>query len=91
MIGCFISRILLQYYSQYFVNSPVFFMPKLRTKSAVKKRFNLTASGNLLATQANKKHFMRRRTKSQLRKLRGTTILEGQQVKNVKKFFIPYL
>jgi len=65
-------------------------MPKLKTKSAVKKRFSLTASGKLKATQAGKQHFMRRRTKSQLRNLRGMTILEGQEAKNIVKFFLPY-
>ncbi|QEK39883.1 50S ribosomal protein L35 [Candidatus Sneabacter namystus] len=63
-------------------------MPKLKNSSSVKKRFNLTASGKIKATQANKKHFMRRRTKSQLRNQRGTTILEGNQVKNLKRFFM---
>lgn len=65
-------------------------MPKLKTKSAVKKRFKLTASGKVLASQAGKQHFMRRRTKAQLRNLRGTTVLEGQDAKNIKKFFLPY-
>jgi large subunit ribosomal protein L35 len=65
-------------------------MPKLRTNSGAKKRFSLTASGRLKAAQANKKHGMRKRTKAQLRNLRGTTILEGSQVNNVKRFFLPY-
>jgi len=65
-------------------------MPKLKTKSAVKKRFKITASGKLKVTQAGKQHFMRHRTKSQLRNLRGTTILEGQEAKNIIKFFLPY-
>jgi large subunit ribosomal protein L35 len=65
-------------------------MPKLKTKSAVKKRFKITASGKLRATQAGKQHFMRHRTKSQLRNLRGTTILEGQEAKNIIKYFMPY-
>jgi large subunit ribosomal protein L35 len=65
-------------------------MPKLKTKSAVKKRFKLTATGKVVATQAGKKHFMRRRTKSQLRNLRGTTIICGQEASNLKKFFLPY-
>lgn len=65
-------------------------MPKLKTKSAVKKRFKLTATGKVVGTQAGKKHFMRRRTKAQLRNLRGTTILCDQDAKNVKKFFLPY-
>jgi large subunit ribosomal protein L35 len=65
-------------------------MPKLKTSSAAKKRFSLTSSGKLKSSQANKKHLMRHKSKSQLRDLRGTTILEGKQVKNVKRFFIPY-
>jgi len=62
----------------------------MKTKSAVKKRFRLTSSGKLVASQANKSHFMRRRAKDQIRDLRGTTVLEGQQVKNTKRFFMPY-
>lgn len=65
-------------------------MPKLKTKSAVKKRFKLTATGKVVAGQAGKKHFMRRRSKSQLRNLRGTTILCNQDAKNIIKFFLPY-
>lgn len=65
-------------------------MPKLKTKSAVKKRFKLTATNKVIATQAGKKHFMRHRTKSQLRNLRGTTILRNEDAKNVIKYFLPY-
>jgi large subunit ribosomal protein L35 len=65
-------------------------MPKLKTKSSVKKRFKLTSTGKVVASQAGKKHFMRRRTKAQLRNLRGTTILSGQEAQNLKKFFLPY-
>ena len=65
-------------------------MPKLKTKSAVKKRFKLTATGKVIASQSGKKHFMRRRSKSQLRNLRGTTILCDQDAKNLKKYFLPY-
>lgn len=65
-------------------------MPKLKTKSGVKKRFKLTATGKVIATQAGKNHFMRRRTKSQLRNLRGTTILCDQDAKNIVKYFLPY-
>lgn len=65
-------------------------MPKLKTKSAVKKRFKITASGLVKAGQAGKQHFMRRRTKAQLRNLRGTEVLCPQDAKNIKKFFLPY-
>lgn len=65
-------------------------MPKLKTKSGVKKRFKLTATGKVIASQSGKQHFMRRRTKSQLRNLRGTTILCDSDAKNLIKFFLPY-
>lgn len=65
-------------------------MPKMKTKSAVKKRFKLTASGKLKASQAGKKHLLRNRSKAQLRNLRGTTILCSQDAKRIKKHFLPY-
>lgn len=65
-------------------------MPKMKTKSAVKKRFKLTASGKVKASQAGKQHFMRNRTKAQLRNLRGTTILAPCDAKNLVKYFLPY-
>ncbi|MDF2965708.1 MAG: rpmI [Rickettsiaceae bacterium] len=65
-------------------------MPKLKTHSSVKKRFSLTATGKVRGTQAGKNHMMRRRTKAQIRNLRGTTILCPQDAKNIIKFFLPY-
>lgn len=65
-------------------------MPKLKTKSAVKKRFKITATGKVKAGQAGKQHFMRRRTKAQLRNQRGTEVLCPQDAKNIVKFFLPY-
>lgn len=64
-------------------------MPKMKTKSSAKKRFSFTGTGKVKATQAGKKHFMRRRTKDQIRNLRGTTILDGCDAQIVKKF-MPY-
>jgi large subunit ribosomal protein L35 len=37
-------------------------MPKLKTKSGVKKRFKLTASGKVKSSQAGKQHGMIKRT-----------------------------
>lgn len=65
-------------------------MPKLKTKSGVKKRFKLTATGKLKAGQAGKQHFMRRRTKAQLRNQRGTAIIRPEDAKHVIKIFLPY-
>lgn len=64
-------------------------MPKLKTKSGAKKRFSLTASGKVRANQAGKQHGMIKRTKKQIRNLRGTTILCDQDAKIVKQF-LPY-
>ena len=64
-------------------------MPKMKTHSGAKKRFKLTASGKVKATQAGKQHFMRRRTKSQIRDLRGTEILCSQDAKRLKRIFLP--
>lgn len=64
-------------------------MPKMKTKSGVKKRFSLTASGKVKATQAGKRHGMVKRTKSQIRDQRGTTILKDQDARIVKQF-MPY-
>ena len=64
-------------------------MPKLKTKSGVKKRFRLTATGKVIATQANKRHGMIKRTNKQIRQLRGTTILSPADAPIVKKW-MPY-
>jgi large subunit ribosomal protein L35 len=64
-------------------------MPKMKTHSGAKKRFKLTASGKVKASQAGKQHFMRRRTKAQLRNQRGTTILGDEDAKRLVKIFLP--
>jgi large subunit ribosomal protein L35 len=64
-------------------------MPKLKTKSGVKKRFKVTASGKIKAGQANKRHNMRKRSKRQLRNQRGTAVLPHMEGKRIEQF-IPY-
>ncbi len=64
-------------------------MPKMKTKSSVKKRFSLTASGKVRANQAGKQHGMIKRTNKQIRNQRGTTILQDCDAGIVKKF-MPY-
>jgi large subunit ribosomal protein L35 len=61
-------------------------MPKLKTKSGVKKRFRLTATGKVVATQANKRHGMIKRTNKQIRQLRGTTTLSPSDARIVKQW-----
>ncbi len=64
-------------------------MPKLKTKSSTKKRFSVTGSGKIKTGQAGKRHGMVKRSKRQLRDLRGTTTLCKADEKIVKKF-MPY-
>ena len=64
-------------------------MPKLKTKSSAKKRFKITAKGKLVMAQANKRHGMIKRSNSQIRKQRGTTIMSKQDSKIVKSY-MPY-
>ena len=64
-------------------------MPKMKTKSSVKKRFSLTATGKVRSNQANKQHGMVKRTKAQIRNQRGTTTLCDADAKIVKQF-MPY-
>ena len=64
-------------------------MPKLKNKSSAKKRFKLTATGKVKMSQAGKRHGMIKRTNSQIRKQRGTTIMSKQDGKIVKSY-MPY-
>ena len=64
-------------------------MPKLKTKSGAKKRFKISGTGKVIRAQAGKRHGMIKRTKKQIRNLRGTTTLFKGDVDNVKKFFLP--
>ncbi len=64
-------------------------MPKMKTKSSVKKRFKLTASGKVKSGQAGKQHGMIKRTPKQIRNKRGTAVLSPADAKIIKKF-MPY-
>jgi large subunit ribosomal protein L35 len=64
-------------------------MPKMKTKSACKKRFTVTASGKIRATQSGKRHGMIKRTNKQIRNQRGTTILAPGDA-GLVKIHMPY-
>lgn len=64
-------------------------MPKMKTKSSVKKRFKLTATGKVKVQQAGKRHGMIKRSNKFIRKARGTTVLSDQDARIVKKY-LPY-
>lgn len=64
-------------------------MPKLKTKSGVKKRFKLTASGKVKAGPAGKRHRLISHNSKYIRQNRGTEILAAPDAKRVK-LWIPY-
>ncbi|MBL9029414.1 MAG: 50S ribosomal protein L35 [Caedimonas sp.] len=64
-------------------------MPKLKTKSSVKKRFKLTASGKVIMGQTGKRHGMIKRTNKMIRNARGTTIMSEVGARIIRSF-MPY-
>jgi large subunit ribosomal protein L35 len=64
-------------------------MPKMKTKSGAKKRFKVTGTGKVLYQQSRKRHGMIKRTKKQIRQLRGTNVLFKTDGDNIKKYFLP--
>lgn len=64
-------------------------MPKMKTKSAAKKRFSMTASGKVKSGPAGKRHGMIKRSTKFIRDARGTMILSESDAKIVKKY-MPY-
>jgi large subunit ribosomal protein L35 len=64
-------------------------MPKMKTKSAAKKRFKFTATGKVIAGPAGKRHGMIKRSTKFIRDSAGTMILSDADAKIVKKY-MPY-
>jgi large subunit ribosomal protein L35 len=71
------------------VHSKEMKMPKMKTKSAAKKRFSTTASGKIKAGVAGKRHGMIKRSTKFIREATGTMILSDSDAKIVKKY-MPY-
>ncbi len=61
-------------------------MPKMKTKSGVKKRFSLTANGKVKAKHSGKRHGMVKRSNKQVRNKRGAMILSAADANIIKKF-----
>lgn len=64
-------------------------MPKIKTKSGVKKRFRLTAKGLVRMYRSRRRHGMIKRTQKMKRQSRGGAILSAADQKRVKNF-MPY-
>ena len=64
-------------------------MPKLKTKSSVKKRFRLTGTGKVVRSYGYKQHGMRKRNSRMLRQARGTTLLSEADSPMIRRH-MPY-
>jgi large subunit ribosomal protein L35 len=64
-------------------------MPKLKTKSSVKKRFKITATGKVLAGPGNKRHGLINRSQKMKRSNRGSQVLTEADGKTIKQW-APY-
>jgi large subunit ribosomal protein L35 len=59
-------------------------MPKMKTKSAAKKRFKLTASGKVKRASAYRSHILTSKSKKRKRNLRKGGYVAKVEEKNVK-------
>ncbi len=64
-------------------------MPKLKTHSGAKKRFNLTKTGKVKRAHAYKSHILNKKTTKRKRGLRQTTIADVTNESAIKRM-IPY-
>jgi large subunit ribosomal protein L35 len=62
-------------------------MPKLKNKSAARKRFRFTGTGKIRANSACKRHNLRRRPQKMKRQARGTMILPDDATVVAEKYF----
>lgn len=64
-------------------------MPKLKTKSAIKKRFKMTATGKLMRKHTNKNHILTKKNGKRIRNLRKLTVINKSEEKRIE-IGLPY-
>ncbi len=64
-------------------------MPKMKSHSGAKKRFNVTATGKVKRGHQGKNHILSKKTTKRKRRLRTTTYVSSTQERTVKSI-IPY-
>lgn len=65
-------------------------MPKMKTKSSVKKRFRVTKSGKIKVKSANTRHMLMNKPTKRKRQARGTHTLSAPDTRIVLRCFMPY-
>ena len=64
-------------------------MPKLKTKSGVKKRFKITASGLVKHGVVGKRHRLTHHNAKYIRQNRGTSVISALDARTIK-LWAPY-
>ena len=64
-------------------------MPKLKTHSGAKKRFNLTKTGKVKRARANQRHILTKKDTKRKRGLRQAAYADATNVSAIKRM-IPY-
>jgi large subunit ribosomal protein L35 len=59
-------------------------MPKMKTRSAVKKRFKVTAKGHLKRKKAYTSHILTKKSRKRKRNLRQGSLIDSSQEKKIK-------
>jgi large subunit ribosomal protein L35 len=60
-------------------------MPKMKTHSATKKRFRLSANGKIVRRKAFKSHILEKKSPKRKRNFRQETIVSSADVRVIKK------
>ena len=63
-------------------------MPKIKTNSGAKKRFELTGTGKVKRQHAYKSHILTKKTTKQKRNLTYSTILDPSDEKRIKGLLV---
>ena len=64
-------------------------MPKLKTHSGVKKRFQRTGSGKVARRKAGRRHLLTSKSSNRKRRLSGNVMVDATMTSAVKKL-MPY-
>ena len=64
-------------------------MPKMKTKSGVKKRFKLTKTGKIKRAKAGGRHILAKKKRKRKRSLKKATLVDSTMQKKVGKL-LPY-
>ena len=64
-------------------------MPKMKTKSSAKKRFNALGGGGVKRTHSHLRHILTKKTTKRKRQLRGTTMVAESNMRQIRAM-MPY-